>query len=583
MNITELFTGIYILMVFMPFAAMLYFLVFSGKVYYAEASLMCFVIAIENCGYMIIAYSSSLGEAIAADKFTLIGGLLLPFLMVMLIARICEYSIPKWIVSAFLMMTIALIGMIFSPLYTTLYYTDISMGSWLGFTYLENTYGPLNTVYLLFLAVEFVACAAIVLYTLLKKKSVSRRSISTLILAMAAASLFYYMQRQIGVKVSLQPFILSILLVVVLTVCHRIYMYDMSENVMSVYKKLRQYGYITFDEKLRYMGCNDFIMELFPFMKDFQVDSVINTKRDSKDPDRRFFDDKIMAPLRKLSATGQDELDGSMVKYKNRYCRYPIRPLFSTKGRGQQRANLEERGDATQRQRSIELLNESNRILQKEKQRAMDYSREADKANRAKSDFLANMSHEMRTPLNAIIGMNTMILRETKEDNVREYAEDHKRQAKMLLSTINGILDFSKIESGKVDIVPEEYDIKDLLQDAVSVVKPRMDAKGLSSVIDADRDLPMKLLGDGEKIRQIYINILTNAAKYTQKGGVKFHIYGKKRGRCIIYHGVRQGYGYRYPQGEPEGDIRFIPKGRSEENSYHRGDGVGACHLQAAV
>ena len=85
MNITELFTGIYILMVFMPFAAMLYFLVFSGKVYYAEASLMCFVIAIENCGYMIIAYSSSLGEAIAADKFTLIGGLLLPFLMVMLI------------------------------------------------------------------------------------------------------------------------------------------------------------------------------------------------------------------------------------------------------------------------------------------------------------------------------------------------------------------------------------------------------------------------------------------------------------------------------------------------------------------
>ena len=544
MNITELFTGIYILMVFMPFAAMLYFLVFSGKVYYAEASLMCFVIAIENCGYMIIAYSSSLGEAIAADKFTLIGGLLLPFLMVMLIARICEYSIPKWIVSAFLMMTIALIGMIFSPLYTTLYYTDISMGSWLGFTYLENTYGPLNTVYLLFLAVEFVACAAIVLYTLLKKKSVSRRSISTLILAMAAASLFYYMQRQIGVKVSLQPFILSILLVVVLTVCHRIYMYD---------------------------------------MKDFQVDSVINTKRDSKDPDRRFFDDKIMAPLRKLSATGQDELDGSMVKYKNMYFRYTIRPIFSNNGRGEKLGYLVELVDDTPRQRSIERLNESNRILQKEKQRAMDYSREADKANRAKRDFLANMSHEMRTPLNAIIGMNTMILRETKEDNVRDHADHHNRHAKMLLSTINGILDFSKIESGKVDIVPEEYDIKDLLQDAVSVVKPRMDAKGLSFVIDADRDLPMKLLGDGEKIRQIYINILTNAAKYTQKGGVKFHIYGKKRGRCILSHGVRQGYGYRYPQGEPEGDIRFIPKGRSEENSYHRGDGVGACHLQAAV
>lgn len=171
MNITELFTGIYILMVFMPFASMLYFLVFSGKVYYVEASLICFVIAVENCGYMIIAYSSSLGEAITADKFTLIGGLLSPFLMVMLIARICEYNIPKWIISSFLIAMIALIGMVFTPLYTTLYYTDISMKSWQGFTYLDNTYGSLNTVYLLFLAVEFVTCAAIVLHTLLKKKT----------------------------------------------------------------------------------------------------------------------------------------------------------------------------------------------------------------------------------------------------------------------------------------------------------------------------------------------------------------------------------------------------------------------------
>ena len=116
MNITELFTGIYILMVFMPFASMLYFLVFSGKVYYVEASLICFVIAVENCGYMIIAYSSSLGEAITADKFTLIGGLLSPFFFFLLIARICEYNIPKWIISSFLIAMIALIGMVFTPL-----------------------------------------------------------------------------------------------------------------------------------------------------------------------------------------------------------------------------------------------------------------------------------------------------------------------------------------------------------------------------------------------------------------------------------------------------------------------------------
>lgn len=151
----------------------------------------------------------------------------------------------------------------------------------------------------------------------------------------------------------------------------------------------------------------------------------------------------------------------------------------------------------------------------------------AEQENKAKSNFLANMSHEIRTPINTVLGLDTMILRESKESHIRTYAREIKSTGNMLLSLINGILDFSKLEAGKMELVPAEYSFVELMYDIRNIIRPKLEAKGLAFKIDVDPLIPDKLYGDDIRIKQIAINLLTNATKYTEKGSVKISAKGK--------------------------------------------------------
>lgn len=165
---------------------------------------------------------------------------------------------------------------------------------------------------------------------------------------------------------------------------------------------------------------------------------------------------------------------------------------------------------------------------------------EARQANRAKSSFLANMSHEIRTPINTILGLDTMILRESTEDGIRHYAMDIQNAGQNLLSIINDILDLSKIESGKMELIPVEYDFSSLIHDVVCMISNRANDKGLSFDVNIDRNLPCKLLGDDVRIRQILINLLTNAVKYTHKGRVTLSVEGEVEvGTVKLYFSVK--------------------------------------------
>ncbi|MCR5602109.1 MAG: response regulator [Lachnospiraceae bacterium] len=144
----------------------------------------------------------------------------------------------------------------------------------------------------------------------------------------------------------------------------------------------------------------------------------------------------------------------------------------------------------------------------------------ADTANRSKSTFLANMSHEIRTPINAILGFDEMILRETEEESVRSYAVNIKNSGRTLLTLINDILDFSKIESGKMEIVPVEYDPVLLINDMLDMVEFRAGEKGLKVNCNIDRGIPSRLYGDDIRIKEVLTNLLTNAVKYTSEGSI---------------------------------------------------------------
>lgn len=173
------------------------------------------------------------------------------------------------------------------------------------------------------------------------------------------------------------------------------------------------------------------------------------------------------------------------------------------------------------------LITEQNHRLLDALRKEKRSQQEAEAANMAKSSFLANMSHEIRTPINAILGMNEMILREEKDPAIRGYAGNIQASGNSLLSIVSDVLDISKIQSGKLEIIPVDYEVNSLISDCCNMAAGRAKAKELELLVECADNVPMKLCGDETHIRQIIMNLLTNAVKYTEKGTVKLIVSGR--------------------------------------------------------
>lgn len=154
----------------------------------------------------------------------------------------------------------------------------------------------------------------------------------------------------------------------------------------------------------------------------------------------------------------------------------------------------------------------------------------AETANEQKTRFLTHMSHEIRTPLNAVLGMNELIMRETKDENVRKYSYNIQNAGRTLLGLINDVLDFSRIDTGKMEIIEADYSVSSMVHDVVSMVRDRIESKGLEFRIDVNCATPDYLFGDEIRIKQVLINLLTNAAKYTETGWVQISIWHEEIG-----------------------------------------------------
>lgn len=146
------------------------------------------------------------------------------------------------------------------------------------------------------------------------------------------------------------------------------------------------------------------------------------------------------------------------------------------------------------------------------------------KAEQERTLLFASMSHEIRTPINAIMGMNEIILRDTKDDNIKSYAQDIKDASRLLLNLVNDILDFSKIEAGRMEIIPTEYRLEEMLRSICNLMKGKMEAKYLDFELNIGENVPSVLYGDEIRISQILINIMTNAIKYTDNGKVSLSV-----------------------------------------------------------
>lgn len=214
-------------------------------------------------------------------------------------------------------------------------------------------------------------------------------------------------------------------------------------------------------------------------------------------------------------------------------------------------------------------------LLMDEKKKVEAAKEEAVMASHAKGRFLAQMSHEIRTPINAILGMDEMILRESKEANVVEYAEDINAAGQLLLSIVNEILDLSKIESGKMEIVDGEYNLSDMIEDLTALITIKAQSKDVKFEVNVDRSLPAVLYGDDVRIRQILTNLLSNAVKYTKEGSVKLDVSGTvEEQKAILRFAVTDtGIGIKKEHLENLFDeYKRIEEGT---NRYEEGTGLG--------
>lgn len=198
----------------------------------------------------------------------------------------------------------------------------------------------------------------------------------------------------------------------------------------------------------------------------------------------------------------------------------------------------------------------------------------ADAANKAKSNFLANMSHEIRTPINTVLGMDEIIIREATEKPIIGYAENIRDASTTLLSLVNDLLDFSKIECGKMEILPVEYEIANVLSEIMNMMEIKIANKGLDFTPVIAEDIPYLLFGDDVRLRQIIINLMTNAVKYTKSGNITLKVDWKEAGDStinLIVSVTDTGIGIK----QEDIDKLFVSFERIEERRNRNIEGTG--------
>lgn len=218
----------------------------------------------------------------------------------------------------------------------------------------------------------------------------------------------------------------------------------------------------------------------------------------------------------------------------------------------------------------ISFVNTVKDVLNTEKEK-----QQAVLSNEAKGKFLANMSHEIRTPINAVLGMDAMILRESTEENVKEYAINIQNAGQTLLSLVNDILDFSKIESGRMEIIPVEYDFSSMIQDAINMIVMKAENKGLEMKVSVDSAIPHRLLGDEVRIRQVLVNLLSNAVKYTKEGSIGLKVTGDVVENEVNLHFAIEDTGIGIKQEDIAKLFTRFERIEEERNRNIEGTGLG--------
>ena len=452
------------------------------------------------------AYSSALdsGMVLMANQFSYIDGTFVQMFFLFCVLDICGVQIKKSFGFPLVLGNLFFILVVFTTVRSGLLYKDYEIGYYNGSSNIQAEFGPIHSVFIYWVIFNTLIPIGVIIYSVIRKKKISYLYTTALGILEAATVATYFMERAFDLGFDILPCSYVLMEYIILGIINRIALYDGSQIVIYNSEDRREYGYIIFDTKKKYVGSSAVAKYYFPELDDLAIDRYVNDG---------FIKEEFVDGL----DTSTSETDSSKVfsrAGRDVVCTFkPYRHGDKNKIYGY----IVEIRDDTEQQQLIKKLN----IVNDELEDAVD---NAISASRAKSDFLANMSHEIRTPINAVLGMNEIAIRECKDDSIIPYLNDIQSAGKTLLYIINDILDFSKIEAGKIDIIEADYELDALINDVKNLVEVKAVEKNLELILEVDQELPSVLNGDENRIRQIIINILNNAVKYTVEGKVEFGI-----------------------------------------------------------
>ena len=520
--------------------------------------LSCIATFISNIGYLFELKAGTEEAYLTALKLSYVGRTWIVFAFFLFSAKICRVKIRKSITVALVTVLTGIYVSVLTVGKHTLYYTDYHFDPDPEYPKFYHSNGTIHDILMGLNAVLIVIAISWVINAYRKEKhKKSKLKYKMLILAFSVQSIAYVLQIFKVFAIS-EYYDLSMpgALGGTAFMFVAIFKYDLlgtSEIARDFVIDRISEGIIAVDNDGRIQYYNEPAAKLYPefdyfFAKKNDPIKALTDKGDGK---------KYLTPYDIISDISEAVEKDNVIKIEDRIYTPEENDLMYG---GENYGKLYALVDDTEHYEYMEEL---------QKQRDI-----ADNANEAKSRFLANMSHEIRTPINAVLGMDEMILRESNEKTIRDYASDIMSAGRTLLSLINDILDLSKVEEGKMEIIPVQYDLSYLINDLINMIRDRATKKGLELKVNVDEKTPHLLFGDEIRIRQCAMNLLTNSVKYTEKGEVLLSVSYEKKDddNILLTINVKDtGIGMK----EEDMENLFSPYKRIEEERNRTIEGTG--------
>ena len=455
---------------------------YKASVNQKNVCLMCCSILAINLGNFFSIFSTEYEGLLHALQLKTVGQIFLITAFILFMSGYSNIELPHVYKNCLLAFNGMCIWLCITSRNTKLLFKNIEYISDVDYPYLEVTPGIVHTAFrYINFAVVLILCIYIIRASLSKKSEEKKRSY--FVIASAVTSILgdfiTYLEIVPGYDFLALGSGLSIIIMGAAT-----YRYGILDVIQVAQENLLEKtteGLVVVDAEKEFMYANEKAKEIFPYL-------------DMKDPE-----------YARKKLTELFESEHYMVQANGSHYEAKVTELVE---KGYVKGYMAWLFDLT--------------FINKYAQEIVALKEYAESANQSKSTFLANMSHEIRTPMNAIVGFNELILQDSTDNKIRGYATDIKVASANLLSIINDILDISKIESGKMEKNEKNYILKRLIDESVINIMSMADSKKLEFIMDIDNKLPYELYGDMDHIRNILINLLNNAVKYTKEGFIKF-------------------------------------------------------------